>query len=322
MDILEAAKEKLYEDGFFSYYSTRKKEIVKISYILRSAKPEKGRSFLKKELGALKLLEYEDEFVFLIEVLSEREKSLEERVKFVVELSESENSEVLKLLYYIYPFSYPPVPLNENFHSVQEYLLWKEECDAVVGNIFDNYIMLECALNFHVLPVPEDLSSFLLSIKLTDIKKLKEGRERIAFLNSTARKKLKNLRYSHPYVRSVLFAKNTIPIIIDGSNIAYSKAEFPDLKNLSRVFELLAYCSPVYFPYRIVFDGNVRYKIRGSQQLELERWLMLPHVELYSPADERIIQLAKSVGGSVLSYDRFMEYDTEGIEIIRPEDLR
>ncbi|OAA30059.1 hypothetical protein AT15_00670 [Kosmotoga arenicorallina S304] len=321
MKILKQAQEKLYEEGFFSYYEARKREVMKVSYILRSARSEKAIHFLKKELGELKILDTGDAFSFLIEILAEKGRPLEEKVKFVAELSESEIFEVLRLLYYIYPFSYPPLPQNAKWTSLDEYFRWTKECDAFLGSVFENYIMLECALNFKKLPIPYDLPAFLRSIELNDLKKLKEGRNKIKQLNDDAKRKMKKLKYSHPYVRAVLFAKRTIPIVIDGSNIIYSKSDFPDLKNITRLFELFARSSPVYFPYRIIFDKNVRYKIKGSQQLELEKLLYLPHVELYSPADDRIIQLARSLNGRILSYDRFLEYDIEGIEIIKPEDL-
>jgi len=322
LNILKQAEDRLYEEGFFSYYETRKREIMKISYILRSAKPEKAIRFLKKEFGALKLFEAGEALAFLLEMLAEKEKPLEEKVIFVAELSESEVEEIIKLLYFIYPFSYPPVPRDVEMKDLHEYFQWKKECDASIGRAFENYIMLECALNFRRSPIPNDLKTFLESIELTDMRKLKKGREKLRHLSNDAKKRMRKLKYTHPYVRTVLFAKNTVPIIIDGSNIIYSKADFPDLKNINKLFEYFARSSPVYFPYRIVFDRNVRYKIKGSQQPELEKLLSLPIVELYSPADERIIQLARSLKGHILSYDRFQEYDTKGIEIIKPEDLR
>jgi len=75
MNILKQAEDRLYEEGFFSYYETRKREIMKISYILRSAKPEKAIRFLKKEFGALKLFEAGEALAFLLEMLAEKQKS-------------------------------------------------------------------------------------------------------------------------------------------------------------------------------------------------------------------------------------------------------
>jgi hypothetical protein len=80
-------------------------------------------------------------------------------------------------------------------------------------------------------------------------------------------------------------------------------------------------CRIALFPYRIIFDANIRFTLGGFQQENLNRLLSLPQVETYSPADDRIIFLARENNSAVISYDRFLDHGVSDITIIRPEEI-
>ncbi|RKX43430.1 MAG: hypothetical protein DRP27_08125, partial [Thermotogae bacterium] len=63
--------------------------------------------------------------------------------------------------------------------------------------------------------------------------------------------------------------------------------------------------------------ANIRYIVSSQQRKTLESWLSSPWVEEHSPADERIIELAKRMKAVILSNDSFSEYDTSGLKFLK-----
>ncbi len=129
------------------------------------------------------------------------------------------------------------------------------------------------------------------------------------------------LKSVHPYVRSVLFSRSHREVVIDGSNIVYSRQDTPDLARLDDLFVNMAKSRVALFPFRVVFDRNIAYTIGGFQQERLARWLSLPQVETYSPADEKIIRLARQHDAVVITYDRYLEHGVGDLILLRPEEI-
>ncbi len=118
----------------------------------------------------------------------------------------------------------------------------------------------------------------------------------------------------HPYIKSVVLSRKRKPLIVDGSNLLWRNDL--DVSVLDDLFISLADFDPVFFPVKIVFDRNIRYVVPKSERKKLEDWLSLECVHLHSPADDLIISLARDMRAVIASSDRFLEYDTRGLEII------
>ncbi len=158
----------------------------------------------------------------------------------------------------------------------------------------------------------------LLQFDLWDSHKIPEYRELISSFNRAEQSELfSRTAYLHTYVRRALFDIPAHPVIIDGSNVIYEATGFVNINRLDRVFDFLASLKQFFFPYRIVFDANIRYIVSSQQRKTLESWLSSPWVEEHSPADERIIELAKRMKAVILSNDSFSEYDTSGLKFLK-----
>ncbi len=112
-----------------------------------------------------------------------------------------------------------------------------------------------------------------------------------------------------PYVSGVLIRNGKVGIIVDGSNISMINSPHPDLMNIFRAFESLGNMKNVPWPFKIIFDANIEYTLHGSQKvLFAEKFQKHPCVKLYSPADELILELAKTSHFWILSNDRYLDY--------------
>lgn len=120
------------------------------------------------------------------------------------------------------------------------------------------------------------------------------------------------------YVRGVLLRGLETELVVDGSNIAMVNSPHPDLDNIFRAFGLLGKLKKVPWPFRIVFDANFAYNLRGGQKAIFDRKFQTdPRVRLHSPADELIIERAKAGYVWILSNDRYLDYPKVGAKMVR-----
>jgi hypothetical protein len=322
--VFESVKGKIYEEGFTTFYYERKEWVERLALLLRR-NSESGLRLLKRELdNSSPLLSFSDENLsFIIDILKDSERDVKERIVLASDLSGDTVGNTAHLLYLIYPKHYPPVPkaIGNEMVTVEEYYSWKKRAEKFLGNLVDNYIMFESAFLFKPSPkISEGIEEFFKGLSFINVKGIKKAREEYKKLKGKQKERV--VRFlNDSYVKKVVTSKRVSPVVIDGSNIVFSQQPFPDIARLDKLFNFMGRAKEALFPYRIVFDANIRYIIRGYQQSQLEKWLVLPNVELYSPADDRIIMLARSLKAKVISYDRFLEHNTSGIKILRPEDL-
>ncbi|GEM_PF-1575743 len=112
-----------------------------------------------------------------------------------------------------------------------------------------------------------------------------------------------------PYVRGALTRHTDALLIVDGSNIAMVESHYPDLENISLAFKLIGNLKEVPWPFKIVFDQNLEYNLRGTQKnLFVEKFQKHPDVKFHSPADEMILETARSTNAWILSNDRYHDY--------------
>ncbi len=112
-----------------------------------------------------------------------------------------------------------------------------------------------------------------------------------------------------PYVRGALTRHINALLIVDGSNIAMVGSPYPDLKNIFLAFRSIGNLKEVPWPFKIIFDQNFEYNLRGTQKnLFAEKFQKHPDVKFYSPADELILEIAKSTNAWILSNDRYHDY--------------
>ncbi len=173
-----------------------------------------------------------------------------------------------------------------------------------------DYIMLEAALLYEKPEVVErsGLADRISRVLHTNISELETLRNAVSTLSKSARGELGNLKFTHPYVKNALFSRRSRPVVVDGSNIVFSMSDHADLNRIDDLFLRMSSCRIALFPYRIIFDANIGFTLGGFQQENLNRLLSLPQVETYSPADDRIIFLARENDSAVISYDRFLDH--------------
>ena len=115
-------------------------------------------------------------------------------------------------------------------------------------------------------------------------------------------------------------------IVVDGSNIMHWKGETPQLATLREVVKTLA--AQGYQP-GVVFDANAGYKLMGRYMddrplaralgLPADRVLVVPKGEA---ADPVILTVARELGASVLSNDRFRDWAGDFPEVAQPGYVR
>jgi len=161
----------------------------------------------------------------------------------------------------------------------------------------------------------------LLSLEIYDIHKLPEYWKMVKNLEAHERERLKIFleERMNSYMLRALFAKQSRMIIVDGSNIVHAADGSINMLLLEEAFDELASMPRFFFPPRIVFDANIEYVVTREPDVSiLKKWLLSPWVKLHSPADEIIVEMAKRFNASILSRDKFRDYDVEGLEILKP----
>ncbi|WP_292589335.1 ribonuclease [Mesotoga sp. UBA5557] len=324
-DVLGRLKQSASSQGFYTYYSKRKEHIERLSsHLKKNPVSSAAIAKVRKRIPDLSSLSYE-EMEFSIDILRERDKSPEERVDYVSSLSEASLASIGHLLFLIDPRNNPPVtgPIIKEIKSVDDYKEWLSFCKSIGRHGIQNFVMLEAALLYERddLAQKPDLAYRVGQAVYTNITELELLRGAISNLSRQERRGLANLKFTHPYVKTVLLSSHARSVVVDGSNIVFSKSDHADLNRIDDLFLRMSFCRIALFPYRIVFDANIRYTLGGFQQESLNRLLSLPQVETYSPADDRIIFLARENNSVVVTYDRFLDHLVDDIKIVRPEDI-
>lgn len=324
-EIFSRVREAASSEGFYTFYSNRKEHAEKLYKALkRSPVSSTTIAKIQKRISGLAHLSYE-EIEFSIDILRERDRAPEERVEYASTLSKASVSDMGHLLFFVDPRSNPPVtgPVKERIQSIDDYREWQSLTRSIGEHGIQDFVMLEAALLFEreENDISSNLSERLRRAVYTDISEMKTLRNALTSLSKSERKLLNNLRFTHPYVKTAIMSNHSKSVAIDGSNIVFSMSDHADLKRIDDLFLRMALCRIALFPYRIVFDANIRYTIGGFQQESLNRLLSLPQVETYSPADDRLIFLAREGGSVVITYDRFLDHAVEDITIIRPEEI-
>ncbi len=119
----------------------------------------------------------------------------------------------------------------------------------------------------------------------------------------------------HPYIVSVVFNKKNTPVVVDGSNFLWKHDLAPTA--FEELFFYFSTHRPVFYPFWVVFDKNVKHIVPWTYQEALERILKSKRVYQHSPADELIISLAREKKAVIMSDDKFKEYDTHNLKILR-----
>jgi hypothetical protein len=323
-DVWSKIRENISSEGFYSFYGKRRDVIESYSRILRkNPVPTAMINRLKKAIPGLSKLSYE-ELEFSIDILRERDRGALERVEYVLSLSEASVAAFAHLLFLIDPKSNPPSNgiVKTAISSEEDYAQWLEEVKSIKRKGIQDYIMLESALCFKKKAEDDNrINERIRTVPLTNHSELERLRAEVRLADKETYSNLRRLKTAHPYVGSVLFSRTSKAVIIDGSNIVFSKQDHPDMDRLDDLFLRMSRSRIALFPFRIVFDGNIAYTIGGFQQERLNRWLVLPQVETYSPADDRIIQLARQEKAVIITYDRFMEYDIGDLTLLKPEEI-
>lgn len=324
-DIKEKIKNNVSSEGFYTFYGNRKELAERYSKSLKRRPLESTLlERVKKIIPRLGGLSFE-EFEFSIDILKERDRSPLERVEYASSLSGVSAGAMAHLLFLIDPRNYPPTNglLKGLIETADDYEDWLAQTESLREWGVQNYEMLEAALCFKRAEKENHslLRERISRANFTNLTELGELRSLLSLRDREEVKNLKRLRVTHPYVKSVLFARTCRAVVIDGSNIVFSMQGHPDLNRLETLFERIARSRVALFPFRIIFDGNIAYTIGGFQQDRLDRWLALPQVETYSPADERIIQLARQENAVVITYDRYLEYGVQGLSLLKPEEI-
>ncbi len=326
-ELVEIIKENISSSGFYTFYKNRKEKVKRINRLFHQSSDIKLKNFMirSNDYPVISSLDSSN-ISFIIDILKEK-RGEPDSVNYVANLVNAKIQEAGRIAYFLFPQKNPPVSgiLVDKINRFEDYLNWVKLAKRLVPNIIDNYMMLESALLFTNNTSVNSTEKFnykafeVINHKhITDIKKLRRIFDKAT---KSERKKIIDSIKNH-YVKKVVTSKETTEAIIDGSNIIYSGTDFPDIAKIDRLFiHTFSRINTAFFPYRIIFDANVRYMVKGFQQKELEKWLALPQTELYSPADDRILQLANTRNACVISYDRFLEYDTSGIKTYKPEDL-
>ncbi len=139
-------------------------------------------------------------------------------------------------------------------------------------------------------------------------KMVRDFRDIYTNLLPSDRKKISNSIHNS-YVKGVLLRPMGVKLVVDGSNIAMVKSFYPDLGNIFSAFESIGRMKRVPWPFRIVFDANFIYKLRGSQIIMFKRLFQKnSKISFHSPADEKILEIASTEHSCILTNDRYLDY--------------
>lgn len=318
-------KEKLHSPNFFKYYRIHREEILEVSASLNNGDRNisMNKSFFSQnsEIPLLKA----DDIYYLLSILK-KGKSFEKKVKIINDFININIQDICELIFLLNPRKYPPVTgiVRKIVNSSSDYIEWLSLSKKFIDEFVDDYVMLHAILLYDDNNVYDDkvtgLKKTLEKSYKNENKWLTDIKRKISSLDYFETEQLKKELKIDDYHRNLIFKKN-VYTVIDGSNVIYSENGRPDLIILMNLIDEIKSVGIPFYPIEIVFDENIRYILSGNQIRLLEDLLRRPNYKLFSPADIKIIQLAKKNKGLIISGDNYSEYDTGNIKIIKPEEI-
>lgn len=114
-------------------------------------------------------------------------------------------------------------------------------------------------------------------------------------------------------------------VLVDGSNVMHWNENQPSLDTLRWVLEALRQRG---FNPGVIFDANAGYKVAGRYLDDdiLARELCLPEAQVLvvpkgTPADDYILRAARDLGATVVSNDRYRDWQETYPEVVSDEVL-
>ena len=321
----EYFKERLHSPYFYEFYINQKKDIKSISDSL-NCKDEniifKREYFsINSEILNLKA----DDIYFLLDILRGG-KSFEKKIDSIFDFLDVNIQDIGELIFFFNPKKYPPVTgiLRKKIKSIPDYYEWIKIAKNMTINFMDDYIMIHAALLFDETKINnkkiELLKELINNNSQRNQKSVLKIKKTIKNLNYFEKKELEKNIFISDYEKSVFFLDN-IYTVIDGSNVIYSVGGKPDINNYLALIDKIKSLGFPLYPIETVFDENIKYILNSSQIKIFENIYRNSRVSLFSPADEKIISLARKHKGIIISRDNFSEYRIGNLKVIKPEDI-
>ena len=230
------------------------------------------------------------------------------------------------MIFLFNPQKYPPVTgkLRKKIKSISDYYEWVKIAKKMTDSYIDDYIMIHAALLFEENKINNEKIEFIKELINNSSQKTQKSvlkiKKAIKDLSYFEKKELEKKVFIKDYDKSVFFLRN-IYTVIDGSNVIYSDRGKPDINNYLELINKIKSLGFPLFPIETVFDENIKYVLKSSQIKIFENIFRNSKVSLFSPADEKIINLAKKHKGIIISRDNFAEYEIGNLKVIKPEDI-
>ncbi len=135
--------------------------------------------------------------------------------------------------------------------------------------------------------------------------------QKAAFRELATKKRL------HPYLRRLVTDDERIGAVIDGSNLMMAGLYKPDPRRFLLLLNVMGAHVPLLYPFLILFDANADHLVQTDREFWETRFLHNPSVIFHSPADEWILKIAYEKRYTVISNDRFRDYERSSVEILR-----
>jgi hypothetical protein len=122
---------------------------------------------------------------------------------------------------------------------------------------------------------------------------------------------------THPYIRRIITQGATKGVVIDGSNIIHSGLIQPNPTRLKELINVLGINEIIYFPIIFVFDANADFIIKKERYYWEKNFMRNHTVFFYSPADEKILEIAYEKKYHVISNDKYRDYNPDNAKIFQ-----
>ncbi|RKX53837.1 MAG: hypothetical protein DRP50_05255 [Thermotoga sp.] len=350
MDLNDKVKKFVYSEGYRNFlinYDIIKKKVY-LGFLRFYEKPSKTNfEYLKRGLISKKDVyadlqlsyPFHKRVKLIADLLKEKSRANEgiAEILHADSLYDTLISEILEILYPTSFMIYWQKIANVFEFNSANYVNYLKRCRTFISKYkpyLDNFLDLHLFL-YHAFPNIWNLkkkneTTINIPIELSELKNmtlLHTNTEKITkirmFLKDMSRSErnalLRNLQNEDisPYILNVIKKDTTRGLVIDGSNISYdfSDAGRPTLDSLRQVLSLIKRSNePVFYPVYIIFDSSLKYRFRGYERERFEHeFLAKPSVVEVKQADPFILNFARTQKFAVLSNDKFLEWDTDGI---------
>ncbi|APT76501.1 hypothetical protein XO10_08340 [Marinitoga sp. 1135] len=313
------------EEKDYKEHSDRiRKDVLKMRKYLLSPRTLNQRKlislfrFLSKNAERKILTKHINDLQFLLIHIVEKPK--ENRFNDLKKYYGLKDEDIEMIKFIMFPDKFPPGGYEE---KLKKYGIELYTPKVIFKKLpFKDYIDLYALMTY----IPLDEKNIFIQNLLDEILKLNPLEDKNATLKrfleiykslSDFEQHLLNLQLrSFSYYHYRLFNVSGIKgMVIDGSNVVRYENK-NSLQFLLGIIENLYTEKYVFYPVHIVFDKNIEYILEEEERKILKNFLLKKRVYLYSPADEKIIEIAKKYGYFVLSNDKFKEYDFDKEKIL------